>query len=340
MAEAPEKRSIESNGRLQYRLRSMLRLYWSTLYVSFRRLIYGPLQPNWSWMFEITAHFMKTQNAIGFDLPTIAESREYEDALVFTSDANDRVQIEAVELPVKGHWYRPKRRAADRVMLYLHGGGFVHYVKAHKTILSLVTLSAETCTFAPDYSLAPEHAYPTQLEEALAAYCWLLECGTAPERLVVAGDSAGGNLTVALLLKLREVGLPLPALAIGLGPWLDLSNSGASMNANQPYDWIEKRMADRWSDWYCHGVERNTPLVSPIHGDLRGLPPIYIQAGGAEILLDMCKAFAERGASQGNEVTLDIWPGMIHDFQAFGDMTRESAEALRRIGEVVRKYLN
>lgn len=309
------------------------------LSVSVQRLRRGPRFPNWGWMLEMSTHFLKAQAATAFNMPTPAEAREYEDAFVFGSPAMAQVNIESVNQPVKGHWYQPQTGARSVMLLYLHGGGYAYYSKAHENLIALVTLAAQSKTFALDYGLTPEHSYPAQLEEALAAYRWLLDSGVAPERLVVAGDSAGGNLALTLLLALREARLPQPALAIGLAPWTDFANSGESMTANGAHDWIEKHMADRWAQWYCKGADVRHPLISPIHADLTGLPPIYLQAGSAEILHDMIRAFADRAEKQGACVTLEVWPNMTHDFQAFGDLIPESQDALRRIGEVVNKYV-
>jgi acetyl esterase/lipase len=326
------------NGRWQYRVRSVLTLYWSMLYVSIRRLFRGPQLPGWNWALEVSTYFIKKQAAAAFDMP-LAEGCEYEDAFVFGSSAVARVAIERVDQPVKGHWYQPKSEARPVTVLYLHGGGYIYYSKVHQNLIALVTLAAEARTFALDYRLAPEHAFPAQLDDALAAYRWLLKTGVKPERLVIMGDSAGGNLTLALLLALREAGDTLPALAICIAPWTDLSNSGDSMTTNAAHDWIEKRMASQWAEWFCKRDEVGNPLVSPINADLRGLSPIYIQAGSAEILHDMICAFAERAEKQGAQVKLDVWPNMTHDFQAFGDITPESKEALQRIGDMVRKYV-
>ena len=336
MPQNPRPKPLEFSGRWQYQLRSALNLYWSTLYISVRRLVKGPQFPNWSWSLETSTHFLKTQAAIAFDMPSHTDGREYEDALLFGSPAVSQVRIDPVNSVVEGHWYQPLSETNAVTVLYLHGGGYAYYSKSHQNLISLVTLAAKSRTFALDYPLIPEHPYPAQLEAAMAAYKWLLETGVAPERLVVAGDSAGGNLTVALLLSLRDAHLPLPALGICLAPWTDLANSGASMTTNEPSDWLAKRMPERWAQWFCQGADPANPLISPIHADLRGLPPIYIQAGSAEILHDMIRTFAERAKQQDAPIQLEVWPNMTHDFQAFGDIIPESKEALRRIGEVVR----
>jgi monoterpene epsilon-lactone hydrolase len=327
------------HGSPWHKLRSVLALCHSSLYVSFRRMIKGPLLPNWSWNTEAAIHFLKAQNITGFEMRDHAEGRAYEDALVFNSPAVARVNIEAVSSPVKGQWYQAKSGNRPITLLYFHGGGYAYYSKAHENLIALVTLAVESKTFAPDYRLTPEHPFPAQLEDALATYQWLLGTGTDPNNLVIAGDSAGGNLTLALLLSLRDAGQPLPAMAVCIAPWTDVGNSGESMTKNEIYDWVEKRMAVQWAEWLCKGADPRNPLISPIHANLNGLPPIYIQAGDAEILYDMINEFAAVAGRQGANVTLDVWKNMNHDFQAFGDMTPESKEALQRIRRVVDKQV-
>ena len=268
------------------------------------------------------------------------EGREYENSLVFTSPAVAEMEIESVAAPVKGRWYHPKSETKDITVLYLHGGGYAYYSRSHETLIALVTLAAKSKTFALDYRLIPEHPFPAQLDDALAAYRWLLETGVDPERLVVIGDSAGGNLTLALLLTLRDSKLPLPSLGICIAPWVDIENSGNSLSKNEPYDWIEKRMPLKWAEWLCKNTDLRNPIVSPINADLRGLPPIYIQAGDAEILYDMIQSFYEKAQAQGINVKLDVWRHMNHDFQAFGDLMPESKEALNRIGQVIKENLD
>ena len=331
------KAPFELSGRWSYRLQSILRLYRSMLYVTIRRLLKGPRFPNWNWSIESSLHFLKAQTAAAFDLPNITDGREYEDALMFSSPALAQVRVEPVDQPVKGHWYHLKSESRSTTLLYFHGGGYAYYSKSHWNLIALVALAARSRTFALDYRLTPEHPFPAQLEDALAAYRWLLETGVAPERLLVAGDSAGGNLALALLLALRDARLPMPALAICLAPWTDVTNSGASMVANSACDWVEKRMADRWAEWFCQGADASQPLVSPIQADLSGLPPVYIQVGSADILHDMIREFADRAERQGAKVRLEVWPNMPHDFQALGSLTAESREALDRIGEAARE---
>jgi acetyl esterase/lipase len=326
---------FQLSGKWNYRLRSLFALYWSLLFVSVRRLVRGPLLPNWRWTFEASTHFIRIQTVTAFNMADPAAGREYENSLVFTSPAIAGMKIESIDAPVKGNWYHPKSEAKNITILYLHGGGYAYYSKSHENLIALVTLAAKSQTFALDYRLVPEHPFPAQLDDALAAYRWLLETGIKPEHLVVMGDSAGGNLTLALLLTLRDSKLPLPALGICIAPWTDVENSGNSLKENEPFDWVEKRMTLKWAEWLCKGTDPRNPIVSPINADLRGLPPIYIQAGDAEILYDMIQSFYDKAQAQGANVRLDVWRHMNHDFQAFGDIIPESKEALERIGQVI-----
>ena len=216
--------------------------------------------------------------------------------------------------------------------MYLHGGGYAFYPQAYDNFIAMITLVAKSRTFALDYRLTPEHRFPAQLEDALNAYRWLLENGADPDSLVLAGDSAGGNLALALLLATRESKLPLPALVVALSPPTDFE---ADPIGNWEFDWIEKPMLRQWADWFCDFSERRNPLVSPIGADLGGLPPIYLQAGRAEILYESIQAFADRGQQQGAEIVLESWQDMNHDFQMFGRDSPQSAEALQMIGRVI-----
>ncbi len=323
------------NGRLDHQLKISFILGRSLLYVSLRRLVRGPRLPNWGWSYEVGSAIARAQHKASFDMPDLDDARAFMSALAFRSPALKHVSIEPLTMPVKGHWYKPQSSRPERTLLYLHGGGYAFYSRAHESMIALIAAAARSKTFALDYRLAPEHPFPWQLHDALAGYRYLLENGVQPRQLVVAGDSAGGNLALALLISLRDAALPLPALGLLLCPWTDLTNSGASMSANADYDMIDRSMAERWAEWYCAGEDRRHPLISPQNADLRGLCPLYVQAGSREILYDMICAFVERAKQQGADITFDVWPNMNHDFQAYGDLTPESAAALKRIGEVV-----
>jgi epsilon-lactone hydrolase len=336
---------INFRGPSRYRLRSAAELSQSIFEASARRAVKGPRLPGWNWFVEVATEVLKRQTLVAFQMRDVNEARRYLDSVVFVSPALSEVSITpVVEEKFKGSWFAAKdasesgNKNEPRVhVLYFHGGGYSYYPQAYSNFIALITLAAKSRTFALDYRLSPENRFPAQLEDALQAYRWLLETGVDPERLIVAGDSAGGNLTLALLLAARESKLSLPALAIALSPPTDFEAVFIETElSNHPsVDWIDKLMLEQWSKWFCDVAEGRNPLVSPLRADLRGLPPIYIQAGRAEILYPSIQAFAERAQQQGADVVLDSWEDMTHVFQMFGLDSPQSAEALRRIGQVI-----
>jgi acetyl esterase/lipase len=331
---------FELQGRLTYRFRNVLLLLWVSFLVMMSRLRHGPRLSGWTWVVETTTTFLRLQERVAFGLPTIAHQREYMDALVARSSELAHMQIEAVEAGgVKGRWFVPRTAAGASVVLYLHGGGYAFSIRAHDNLIAFVALAAQARTFALDYRLTPEHPFPAQLEDAQAAYHWLLSSGIAPQHIVIAGDSAGGNLALTLLLVLRDAQQPLPGLAVCLCPWTDMDSSSRSLKEKEPYDWMEQRMIMQWAEWYCRGTDPQNPLVSPVHADLRGLPPIYIQAGDAELLIDMIRMFVRKAQEQGIPISLEVWKQMNHVFQAYGTITPQSKEALLRIGEVIQQVI-
>jgi epsilon-lactone hydrolase len=337
---------IQLNGPARYWIRSMLLLCRSAVSATLHRLIKGPLRPTWTWAFEIGTKVLRTNLSAAFVMPDANQARRYLDSVVLNSAELSEVSITVVsDGAVEGSWFVPNTFVLNNgepqlTLLYLHGGGYSFYPKTYADLIASMTLAARSKTFALDYRLSPEHPFPSQLEDALAAYRWLLNSGVNAENLIIAGDSAGGNLTLALLLSVRDTGLPAPALAITLSPATDFVTpvelgGRASITANAEFDWIQKDMLVKWADWFCRADQRRDPLVSPIYADLNGLPPIYIQAGRAEILYDSIQAFADRAKTQGAEVVIESWDDMNHDFQMLGHLAPQSVQAFRRIGEVI-----
>ncbi len=323
-------------GPARYRLRSAAEISRAILAVSARRMLKGPRQPGWNWLVEVSTEILKRQVTTAFKMRDVKEARCYLDSVVITSPALSEVDITpVVQEKFQGSWFTEKDAQTDLTVLYLHGGGYSFYPKGYANFIALITLAAQVRTFALDYRLSPEDRFPAQLEDALNAYRWLLETGANPENLIFAGDSAGGNLALALLLAVRDRRLPLPALVVALSPATDLESKRASLTSNQATDWIGRQMLEKWAGWFCEPVQRRDPLVTPLSADLRGLPAIYIQAGGSEILYDSILAFADHARSQGAEVVLETWKNMNHVFQIFGPDVPQSAEALERIGEVI-----
>jgi monoterpene epsilon-lactone hydrolase len=323
---------IHFTGPAQYRIRSTAEIGESVVEVSLRRTFKGPRLPTWTWFVEVCTQVLKIQVNSALEMTNVHEARRYLNSVAITSPALSEIDITRVaKKKFKGNWFTGKSGENDVTLLYFHGGGYSFYPRPYENVISLITAAAKSRTFALEYSLTPEHRFPAQLYEALSAYRWLLDIGTEPQNLVVAGDSAGGNLTLALLLAARDSKLPLPALAIALSPPTDFE----AKLADNESDWIDKRALLQWVDWFCSSAERRDPLVSPLRADLHGLPPIYIQAGRAEILYDSIQAFADYAGNQGADVVLESWKDMPHVFQVFGPDAPQSAEALRRIGEVV-----
>ncbi len=335
------KRNLKFSGPVRYRFGSAVVLGKAAADVCLRRLLRRPHSPSWNLMAELSTEIAKRQLFAAFQMSDVNEARSYLDSIAVDSGVISKVAISKVdEREVRGRWFFPRRTNPETVILFLHGGGYSFYPRGFYDGLSaMLALSAKARVFALDYRLSPEHRFPSQLVDAANAYEWLLAAGIPPSRMVVAGDSAGGNLTLSLLLFLRESKLPPPALAVCLSPATDFGTTTLEA-ANAKLDWITPQMALRWADWFCLPSERNNPLVSPVNADLRKLPPIYIQAGGAEILLASIQQFVTEGKRQGADISLEIWPDMNHDFQAFGYDVPQSGEALRRIGEVIAERLS
>jgi monoterpene epsilon-lactone hydrolase len=236
---------------------------------------------------------------------------------------------------VPAEWVVPQGQQSERVILFLHGGSFSSgSIASHRTLAGNVALAARSRVLLIAYRLAPEHPFPAGLEDAASAYEWLLSQGCAPDRIAVAGDSAGGNLTLALLVCLRDRGTPMPAAAVCLSPNPDLTYSSESWVFNAKKDiMIDGRKERQAVEIYLKGVDPRTPLASPYFADLQGLPPLLIQVGSSEVLLSDAQRFAEKARQAGVEVALEVWPGMQHEWQFTAKLVPEGRRAIARIGE-------
>jgi phosphinothricin tripeptide acetyl hydrolase len=239
---------------------------------------------------------------------------------------------------VRAEWLKPAS-GGGAVVLYLHGGGYViGSPRSHRHLAVGIAAAAHGSALLPDYRRAPEHPFPAAVDDAVAAYRWLVEeGGLRPASIVIAGDSAGGGLAVATLLALRDLDVPLPAAGVCLSPWTDLTCSLPSHTARAAVDPIvETSMVSRMASAYLGGADARTPLASPLHADLGGLPPLFIQVGSDEVLLDDATGLAERARAAGVDVTLEVWDAMIHVWQWFLPMLDEAQSAVDRIGAFVR----
>lgn len=226
----------------------------------------------------------------------------------------------------------------EKVILYLHGGGYVIGNIALYRLLS-ATLSQKTKArvFLPEYRLAPEHPYPAAVDDAVAAYRWLLGEGFRAENIIIAGDSAGGGLSLAATLSLRAEGQPLPAGVICLSPWTDLSLSGESHQSKAKAEaMLLKESLHLWASSYANKADLRNPLISPVFADFAGFPPLLIQVGSEEILLDDSVLLAENAKSADVDMTLTIYEGMWHVWQTLGFLP-ESRAAIEEIGAFVKR---
>ncbi len=229
----------------------------------------------------------------------------------------------------------------DKLLLYLHGGAYIAGGSTtHRQLVSHIACAANVRAVVPDYRLAPEHPFPSAIEDVVGVYRSLLTDGRAPDKIVIAGDSAGGGLTLATLLTLRDAGDSLPAAACLLSPWLDLAGTGETMQTHAGRDpWFRVEDLPMVARYYCADDELMNPLVSPVYADLGRLPPLYIQVGAEEILLSDSTRAAESIRRAGGSVDLEIWPGMWHVFQAFVKRVPESRDAVSKIGAYIRRRL-
>jgi len=204
-------------------------------------------------------------------------------------------------------------------LLYLHGGAYaLGSVNSHRELIARLVIATQCNALAINYRLAPEHAFPAALEDTLSAYKWMLSQGIDPSRVVIAGDSAGGGLALAALITLRDQGMQLPAGAFCFSPWLDLTLSGDSVHKNAKLDPIlSAAILQKYAAVYIHGNTASNPLISPLFGDLKKLPPIVLHSGQNEILLDDTLRFVEKATRAGVEIQWTIWDDMFHVFQLF-----------------------
>ena len=247
-----------------------------------------------------------------------------------------------VDDKIYGEVIVPTTSNRKKVMLYFHGGGYtIGSSHSHRSLVGKIAKKAGIIALLIEYRKAPEHPFPAALEDALASYKRLLyKRGKLPEDIVFAGDSAGGGLVLALLLKIKEEGLPMPAGAIGLSPWVDLTNSGESVIKNQNEDpLVDLRKMKEWARMYAGAANPENPLVSPLFGDLSGLPPLLIQTSDAEMLYSDAIRIVKKAEDAGVDITLQTWEGLIHWWQIFQRVIPEAGEALDKISDFIKKIL-
>jgi len=274
---------------------------------------------------------------------SIAERRAMYDRAerAFPVPADTRVEgVTAGERPAD--WLRPAGSRADAALLYLHGGGYViGSSRSHRHLAEGIARSAGIACLLPDYRLAPEHPFPAAVDDALAAYRWLVDDKQiAPARIAVGGDSAGGGLTAATLVAIRDARLPLPGAGICISPWTDLTCSAPSYQTKAATDpLVNLAGITVMARNYLGTTDPRTPLASPLFADLKGLPPLLIHVGSEEVLLDDATRLVERARAAGVPVTLEVWEQMIHVWHWFLPWLDEAQAAVDKIGGFLRSQL-
>jgi len=238
---------------------------------------------------------------------------------------------------VDAEWVCAPNAANDRFVLYLHGGGYViGSVKTHRDMIARISRAAQARVLALNYRLAPEAPFPAAVDDTVAGYRWLLAQGAKPARTAIAGDSAGGGLTAATLVAIRDAKLPTPAGGVLLSPWVDLEGLGESMKTRVEVDpVVRKEGLVGMAQAYLGGQDPKTPLAAPLHADLHGLPPLLIQVGDAETLLDDSTRLDARARAAGVRTKLEVWPEMIHVWQLFASFRPEGQQAIDGIGKFI-----
>jgi monoterpene epsilon-lactone hydrolase len=273
---------------------------------------------------------------------SLEEDRVSYETMLSAMTVDDDISTERVGVGgVPAEWIAAPGANPAVVMLYLHGGGYVlGSMRTHRVMLAHLARACQCKVLGLDYRLAPENPFPAPVDDTLVAYRWLLAQGYDHRKIVLAGDSAGGGLVVAAMVAMRYVGEPLPAAGVCLSPWVDMEATGHSFITNAASDpSVAKDRIVRMAGVYLAGKSPQAPLASPIHADLRGLPPLFVQVGSIETLLDDARALTARAQAAGVSVEFEVWEDMPHVWQHFAPILPEAQQAIARIGEFVRKYM-
>ena len=281
--------------------------------------------------------------AEGFTEGRIVELRARMDGSALPPPAGTRVTaVDAGGVPAE--WVRAPGADPGNRLLYFHGGGYVlGSLDSHRELAARLSEAAGCSVLSVDYRLAPEHPFPAAVEDGVATLRWLRGHGpdsaAAASSLFMGGDSAGGGLVLATLVAARDAGDALPDAAVTLSAWTDLAGTGDSMQTRREVDpGGDQHRLDSMARFYLNGADARTPLASPLYADLRGLPPLLMHVGDAEMLLDDTTRVAEKARAAGVEVTLEVWPEMIHGWHAYAGILPEGQQAIERVGQFLRAH--
>ena len=253
----------------------------------------------------------------------------------------DGVEVEPIDLEgLNAEWIIPSGGTKDKVILYTIGGGYVSgSCNDHRSIVAKIAKGSGVSILLLEHRLAPEHPYPAALEDTLTAYCWLLEQGVTPANIMIVGESAGGGLCLAALLALRDKKISLPAAAVALSPWTDLKLTGESHRTKAKVCLSPKGMSEVCSRYYVGDNDPCFPWISPLYGDLHGLPPILIFVGEYETLLDDSTRFAEKAKAAGVDITLRVGERMIHCYPLLAPLFPEATQAMEEISTFIKTQI-
>ena len=242
---------------------------------------------------------------------------------------------------IPGEWICPHHSDPEPVILYLHGGGYsLGSVATHRPLIARIALACQARALAIDYRLAPEYPFPHAIDDARNAYSWLIEQGISPRKIIIMGDSAGGGLSIATLLSLKDANAEMPAAAVCISPWTDMEASGASFSEKAKADpMIDRQGVVEFAAMYLNGADPRSPLASPLYADLRGLPPLLLQVGSCEVLLDDSTRIAERARNAGVEVELQVWDNMIHVWHYLVRSLPQAQQAIAKIAAFVHRII-
>lgn len=303
-----------------------------------RRLRHGPADPTWSLVLEIAVDVSRRFMHHGFSeaqagLPVSDAPTPREPDVVVKVALHDE---QLAGLPAEVHTPRTWK-AGDPTLLYWHGGGYISCSpRTHRALVSRMAMHSGARCIVPNYAKAPEHPYPAALDSSVACFNALLAAGVDASTLFVGGDSAGGNLALAMTLRLRDAGGPLPRALVLLSPWVDLTGSGASLN-DAKLDILDAAMIARGAALYAGATPLRDPLLSPLHARLEGLPPLLVQTGQHEVFYSENHTFVEHARAAGVQVTHEVSPGMTHVFQSLAAFSSRGRQAIRSIGRFVQE---
>jgi monoterpene epsilon-lactone hydrolase len=318
------------------RIRRAQRLVRTVQQLVGRRWRGGPLQPDWSMPYEFAVGYLRDAfRAEGVPIEVVRARMDAPGAIELR---RRRVAFRRVDAGgVAAEWAQP-RLAGDRVLLYVHGGGYAFgSVSSHRQLIAELAIRSRQRVLAPEYRLAPEHPCPAAIDDLVAVWRWLTERqGLRPDQISVGGDSAGGGLALALALRLRDQGLALPRDLLLLSPWVDLTLAGESYDRFAEVDYLGTRATLRgFADQYRGALAADDPVASPLFAELAGLPPVRIVAGGAEILLDDSLRLAERLREAGVPVELSVAEGEVHVFPVFSRLSPRGQRVLEELGRAL-----